>query len=287
MSWVSSAVRRNKGVIRKIGKGIDFASDFLPPGFRDVGNFGSKLMQGQNLKRAAIGTGMDYGIGRAIKGLGAVRGLGGGSSVAEKVGRWDPGSVITNVAGGGTGVLAGRSAATQLAGGGVREGIRQGVRRGIKGLSAKDILRGGATAYDIYGQQQDRSYNRTRNDRDDRMYAEDRARKQRQDDEDRTRAEAERSRRQGLEDIDRKTEADLLARKLRLDDEQLGRNAQDRTADAQWFDSLAPFRTAGMQGLLNPQAVDFSGIFNAPPPVVQPITTPGYATLDPRRRPLR
>lgn len=64
-------------ITRTIGKGIDFGSDFLPPGFRDVGNLGGKLLQGQNLKRSLIGTGMDYAGGRLAKGLsGKLQGIG-------------------------------------------------------------------------------------------------------------------------------------------------------------------------------------------------------------------
>lgn len=59
-------IGKNK-IVRGIGRAVDFGSDFLPPGFRDVGNFGGKILQGQNLKTAALGTGTDYLGGRAAK----------------------------------------------------------------------------------------------------------------------------------------------------------------------------------------------------------------------------
>lgn len=63
---------------------------------------------------------------------------------------------------------------------------------------------------------------------------------------------------------------------------------EDRRADADWYNSLAPFRQAGQEGLLKPWTpIDYGAIFNAAPPVVRKITTPEYATLNPARRPQR
>lgn len=70
-------------ITRAIGKGIDFGSDFLPPGFRDVGNLGGKLLEGKNLKMAALGTAGDYVGGRLARGLGSkLQGIGKAGAVA-------------------------------------------------------------------------------------------------------------------------------------------------------------------------------------------------------------
>lgn len=290
MSILSSAYRRNKGVIRKIGKGIDFASDFLPPGFRDVGNFGSKLIQGQGLKKAAFGTAMDYGVGRVVRGLGAgaKAAKGGGSVAAGAVPR--TAAKVIGIGPGGIPLIDQTGSITrQLAGSALKEtgknmgraSIISGLKRGLRGLTGRDIATGAMTGYGIYNQgKQDKRDNR-RQDMVDKYALEDRARKIRLQDIDRITEAEDRARTIRLDEEDRARLGGERARRTRLEDDQLGRDAQDRTADAEWFNQLAPFRQAGQRGLLAPAPVDYSSIFAQPP---QPPIT--YAPV-PVRRPLR
>lgn len=65
MSMLSKFYKKNiKPIKNTLGKLGDAGSDFLPPGFRDAGNFVSKRLQGQSTKQAAIGTAMDYAGGK-------------------------------------------------------------------------------------------------------------------------------------------------------------------------------------------------------------------------------
>jgi hypothetical protein len=85
MSKLSSFYRKKiKPIKGKVGKVLDIGSDFLPPGFRDVGNFVGKRLEGQSTKQAAIGTGADYLGGRIIKGaLGKAKKLTSGGGAAN------------------------------------------------------------------------------------------------------------------------------------------------------------------------------------------------------------
>lgn len=222
------SIGKNK-LFRGLGKAVDTVGDFLPPGFRDVANVGGKLMQGQNLKRSLIGAGMDYAGGR-IGGALVSKARGVKVPLADKVLKgFDPGSVITNVAQGGTTAINPVSAAS----GGIGNQILSGVKRGIGGLSAGDIIKGAATGYDIYSNERDRAYQRKRLEKQDKIFDE------------------------------------------------------DRLADQQWFNTTAPLRDAGMSRSLNFNRPDLSSIFNVPRAPVVPITTPDWATLNPRRRPVR
>ena len=250
-------------IVRGLGHGIDFVSDFLPPGFRDVGNFGGKLLEGQNLKHAALGTAMDYGMGRIAKGVGGLVGRKAPVSLANKYGA----DALAKLPVGVTGASAARSgiagyapdvistvasgAGNAVRSGGVGGQVLAGAKRALGGFNAGDLIKGAATGYDIYSSEKDRAYNRKRLSEQDRMYAEDRARSH------------------------------------RLEDESLGRDrAYDAAAQA-YFNSNADLRNRGKAGMLDYSRPDLSFLLPARTGTVTPITTPQYATLDPRRRPLR
>lgn len=87
MSWLSKGLKKLDRAVSKplkavglthdsklvhgIGKGLDLAGDFLPPGFRDVANFSGKRMQGSSTKQAALGAALDYGGGKVLKAIGS------------------------------------------------------------------------------------------------------------------------------------------------------------------------------------------------------------------------
>jgi hypothetical protein len=70
MSWLSQGYKKViKPIKGTLGKVIDTGSDFLPPGWREAGNFAGKRLQGQSTKQAILGAAMDYGVGKVSKGL--------------------------------------------------------------------------------------------------------------------------------------------------------------------------------------------------------------------------
>lgn len=71
MSKLSNFYKKTiKPIKKQLGSAIDMGSDFLPPGFRDAGNFAGKRMQGQSTKQAIVGAAMDYGMGRMAPKIG-------------------------------------------------------------------------------------------------------------------------------------------------------------------------------------------------------------------------
>lgn len=92
-------IGKNK-IVRGIGHAIDVGSDFLPPGFRDVGNLGGKLMEGQNIGKSLKGTATDYAMGK-VGGMVAGK-LGGAAGKSKNVkaltDRFDPSKFTGNIA---------------------------------------------------------------------------------------------------------------------------------------------------------------------------------------------
>lgn len=257
MSWLSHGLRGvKKGlkklgkskVVRGVGKFIDVGADFLPPGLREIGNVGGKLLEGQNLKSAAIGSALDYGAGRlgkVISGklvgnkipLGGAAGAGAARpNVGAVIGVGPTGMPIFAPPGMGIGGAVANAAAGAAGGGGwlntLGGAALSGVKKGLGGFSAGDLIKGAATGYDIYNKEKERAFEQGREKKYDAY------------------------------------------------------NDEDRAAQAAWFASRAPLRQAGEQGLLHPKTFDYSSIFNAPPPVIKPITTPAYANFYPQRRAL-
>jgi hypothetical protein len=251
MSWLSQTVRRNKGVIRKLGKGIDFAADFVPiPIVRDGLNVGSKLMQNKNLRDSLLETGLEYAGGKIMGKIGRKTPLKLPAGAAP-AGVTPSATVATGGKIGGSGIFSDLPGVGAInipkvpsAGGG--RSIADSVKRGVKGLTAGDVIKGATAGYDVYNKEKDRAYDRKRTERGDQLY-----------------------------------EADRL-RRIAREDELMGRERQDRQADTDWFNSLAPMRERAQQMLLNPAKIDYSDIFNQPRPVIAPITTPEHS----RRRPL-
>lgn len=165
MSWLSQGLKKigKSKITRTLGKIIDTGADFLPPGFREVGNVGGKLMQGQNLKKAAIGSVLDYAGGK-LGGMVASK-LGGkaGGLVAKSVPSKAPigsMSVINGMpvmlppssSGGFAGGLKkiGGSVVDSLSHN--KQGIIDSVLGGVKHLGVDNVLGGGALAYGAYQQ---------------------------------------------------------------------------------------------------------------------------------------
>ena len=159
MSVVSSLIKKVKKskITRGIGKIVDVASDFLPPGLRDVGNLTGKLLQQQNLKKAALGTAMDYGAGK-IGGMvagklgGAAKGAAGKAipnvdtsampAAANVIGN-RAGAAATGIGGFSGGVVGGMPVllpqAAKAAGGGVAQNAVKSIAQNFGGQVVKNL----------------------------------------------------------------------------------------------------------------------------------------------------
>lgn len=132
---LSSFYKKNiKPLKNSLGKVVDTGSDFLPPGFRDVGNFAGKRLQGQSTKDAIIGSAKDYAMGRISKGIGGkvknTLGMGGdkfGLEAANRAGDAATRSVMDS-----TGNVGRSSAVDKI----------MGAFRGERGRAVKNTLSG-------------------------------------------------------------------------------------------------------------------------------------------------
>jgi hypothetical protein len=129
MSWLSKGLKKigKSKITRGIGKVIDFGADFVPiPGVKEGLNLGGKLLQGQNLKKAALGTAGDFvmgGLASKAKGLlGGAKAAAGAGDIAKKLGGID---IASKYIGQGATDNAARAIAAGNAGGGFLGGLKK------------------------------------------------------------------------------------------------------------------------------------------------------------------
>jgi hypothetical protein len=129
MSWLSKTLKKvgKSKITRGIGKVIDFGADFVPiPGVKEGLNLGGKLLQGQNLKKAALGTAGDFAMGAVVgkaKGLlGGAKKVSSAAGLANKLGGVD---IASKYIGQGATDNAARAIAAGNAGGGFLGGLKK------------------------------------------------------------------------------------------------------------------------------------------------------------------
>lgn len=150
MSWVSQAYKKVvKPIKRPLGKALDFAGDYLPPGWRDAANFAGKRMQGQSTRQAAVGAAMDYAGGRVMKGvqrkIGGIGKVGGSLDAANAAGDAATNAVMNATKDVGRNAMPDllQEALRRGGGGGIADSITAMRRKvGIPPITAGNVARG-------------------------------------------------------------------------------------------------------------------------------------------------